>query len=83
MQQSIPYSALLSEPASGFEEAPTVALLSTRQVGKTTLTRQVTAAWPGRSPVFDLDVDGSHGRPRSIIATAGNLVAQKRGRDRR
>ena len=38
------------------EEAPTVALLGARQVGKTTLAQQVAAAWPGQSTVFDLEV---------------------------
>ena len=56
MQQSIPRSALLSEATSGLEEAPTVALFGARQVGKTTLARQVAAAWPGQSTVFDLEV---------------------------
>lgn len=56
MQQSIPRSALLSEAISGLEEVPTVALLGARQVGKTTLARQVAAAWPGRTTVYDLEV---------------------------
>ena len=36
MQQYIPRLELLSEAASGLEEAPTVALLGAQQVGKPT-----------------------------------------------
>ena len=37
-------------------EAPVVALLGARQVGKTTLARQVVAEWRAPSQVFDLEV---------------------------
>ena len=76
MQQSISRSALLSEATSGLEEAPTVALLGARQVGKTTLARQVAAAWPGQSTVFDLEVATVR---EAFVASAGNLIAQQRG----
>ena len=36
-------------------EAPVVALLGARQVGKTTLARQVSGGWPGGSVVLDLE----------------------------
>jgi len=37
------------------KESPVVALLGARQVGKTTLSEQVAAAWQGTSTVFDLE----------------------------
>ena len=40
----------------GLSEAPVVALLGTRQVGKTTLAQEVASNWPGATTVFDLEV---------------------------
>ena len=78
MQQSIPRSALLSEATSGLEEAPTVALLGARQVGKTTLARQVAAAWPGRSTVFDLEAaavrEALSQTPETLLRNSEGLV---------
>ena len=78
MQQSIPRSALLSEATSGLEEAPTVALLGARQVGKTTLARQVAAAWPGQSTVFDLEVaavrEALSQTPETLLRNSEGLV---------
>ncbi|MCY4469849.1 MAG: ATP-binding protein [Thiotrichales bacterium] len=37
-------------------EAPVVALLGARQVGKTTLAGQIASAWPGASALYDLEV---------------------------
>ena len=42
--------------AVGLREVPAVALLGARQVGKTTLAREVAASWPGPSRVLDLEV---------------------------
>ena len=42
--------------SEGLGEAPVVALLGARQVGKTTLARQVAATWEGPSKVLDLEV---------------------------
>ena len=39
----------------GLSEAPVVALLGARQVGKTTMARQVAAAWSGPTALFDLE----------------------------
>ena len=39
----------------GLGQFPVVALLGPRQVGKTTLARQLAAEWPGRSQHFDLE----------------------------
>ena len=78
MQQSIPRSTLLSEAVSGLEEAPTVALLGARQVGKTTLARQVAAAWPGQSTVFDLEVpavrEALSQTPETLLRNSEGLV---------
>ena len=54
--RSITRSALREAAVEGLSEAPAVALLGARQVGKTTLAGQVASAWPGPSTVFDLDV---------------------------
>ena len=58
MQQSIARSNLLAAVTEALSEAPVVALLGARQVGKTTLAGQVASAWPGPGPstVFDLEV---------------------------
>ena len=56
MQQKITRDDLLSAAVEGLSEAPVVALLGARQVGKTTLARQVASAWRGPSQVFDLEV---------------------------
>lgn len=78
MQQSIPRSTLLSEAVSGLEEAPTVALLGARQVGKTTLARQVAAAWPGQSTVFDLEIpavrEALSQTPETLLRNSEGLV---------
>ena len=39
----------------GLSEAPVVALLGARQVGKTTLARQIASDWPGPSTILDLE----------------------------
>ena len=56
MQQLIVRSELLNAVSDGLREAPAVALLGARQVGKTTLAQQVAAAWPGQARVLDLEV---------------------------
>ncbi len=56
MQQFIVRSALLTAVSNALREAPAVALLGARQVGKTTLARQVAATWQGRSRFLDLEV---------------------------
>ena len=56
MQQSIARPGLHAATAAGLSEAPVVTLLGARQVGKTTLARQVAASWPGTTTVFDLEV---------------------------
>ncbi len=76
MQQSIPRSTLLSEAISGLEEAPAVALLGARQVGKTTLARQLAAAWPGRSTAFDLEYPLAQDITALPLKKVGDLALQ-------
>ena len=55
-----------------------MALLGARQVGKTTLARQVAAAWPGRSTVFDLEVatvrEALSQAPETLLRNSEGLV---------
>jgi predicted AAA+ superfamily ATPase len=55
IQQSVDRPDLLNAVRIRLAEAPVVALLGARQVGKTTLARQVAASWPGKTTVFDLE----------------------------
>ncbi len=56
MQQFLDRPRLLAAVSEGLHEAPVVALLGARQVGKTTLARQVAAAWPGSTRFLDLEI---------------------------
>ena len=56
MQQSIARPYLRAAVSDCLQEAPVVALLGARQVGKTTLAQQVAAEWPERSRLLDLEV---------------------------
>ena len=47
---------LAVQVTAGLAEAPAVALLGARQVGKTTLARRIAASWPGPATIFDLEV---------------------------
>ena len=47
---------MLTAISGGLREVPAVALLGARQVGKTTLARQVAASWRGESRILDLEV---------------------------
>ena len=57
MRQLIARSDLYTRVITGLSEAPVVALLGARQVGKTTLARQIASSW-SKSPttIFDLEV---------------------------
>jgi len=56
MQRYITRHDLLSATIENLAEAPVVALLGARQVGKTTLAEQVMSSWPGTTTLFDLEV---------------------------
>ena len=64
--------------SGALREAPAVALLGARQVGKTTLAQQVAAAWPGKSRVLDLEVpavrEALARTPATLLASSDGLV---------
>ena len=68
--------ALLDVVTAGLSEAPVVALLGARQVGKTTLAGQVAAARRGPSTVFDLEVAADR---EALSATPERLLRASEG----
>lgn len=78
MQQYITRQSLLSTVSSGLSEAPVVALLGARQVGKTTLARQVANAWPAHSRILDLEVpavrEALTETPDAVLRSSEGLV---------
>lgn len=78
MRQKISRDRLVSMIASGLSEAPAVALLGARQVGKTTLAEQIASAWPGSAEVLDLEVatvrEALSRNPRQILGSREGLV---------
>ena len=78
MQQNIDRSGLLAAVSEGLHEAPVVALLGARQVGKTTLARQIAAAWPGPTRFFDLEVaavrEALAQTPEAVLRDSEGLV---------
>ena len=76
MQQSIPRRRLLAAIGDGLSEAPAVALLGARQVGKTTLAEQAATAWPGPATIFDLEVAATR---EALAATPERLLGRSEG----
>ena len=76
MQQSIARPDLLAATTTGLSEAPAVTLLGARQVGKTTLARQVAASWPDPSTVFDLEVAATR---EALSATPERVLRDREG----
>ena len=76
MQQIIARTELHSAAVEGLSEVPVVALLGARQVGKTTLARQVMDAWPGPSTLFDLEVPAVR---EALSATPDRLLRGAEG----
>ena len=78
MQQYIARPTLMAAAVQGLSEVPAVALLGARQVGKTTLARQVADEWPGSSTLFDLEVAATRealsATPERILGTSEGLV---------
>ena len=78
MQQYIVRSSLLDAVVGGLSEAPAVALLGARQVGKTTLARQVADEWPRPSTILDLEVSTTRealsGTPERLLGSSEGLV---------
>ena len=76
MQRSIARPDLRAATTTGLSEAPVVTLLGARQVGKTTLARQVGASWPGSTTVFDLEVAATR---EALSATPERLLRDSDG----
>lgn len=76
MQQYIPRARLLFDTTRGLAEAPAVALLGARQVGKTTLAGQVVSAWDGPSTIYDLETAAAR---EALAATPERLLGQSEG----
>ena len=76
MQQYKTRRALLDAVTAGLSEAPVVALMGARQVGKTTLAGQVAAARRGPSTVFDLEVAADR---EALSATPERLLRASEG----
>ena len=78
MQQKLIRSALLNQANEALSEAPAVALLGARQVGKTALAAQVAAAWPGPTTTFDLEVasvrEAMSRTPEALLGECEGLV---------
>ena len=69
---------MLAATAGGLSEAPAVALLGARQVGKTTLAEQAAAAWTGPVTIYDLEVaamrEALSATPERLLRGAEGLV---------
>lgn len=76
MQQSILRPFLLASTMQGLSEAPVVALLGARQVGKTTLARLVASQWRGPTTAFDLEDVAAR---EALSATPDRLLRRKEG----
>ena len=76
MQHKIPRPALLTSTMQGLSEAPVVALLGARQVGKTTLARLVASEWSGPATAFDLEEVAAR---EALSATPDTLLRRKEG----
>ena len=78
MQRQLARQALTDAVVGGLAEAPVVALLGARQVGKTTLAREVVSGWPGPSAVFDLEVAAARealsATPERVLRAGEGLV---------
>ena len=78
MQQSFARPGLLASVDTCLAEAPVVAVLGARQVGKTTLAHHVSRNWPGPSVHFDLEVATERNAlsltPQSVLAASKGLV---------
>ena len=78
MKQIIQRPRLLKAIRQGLSEAPAVALLGARQVGKTTLAQQVMASWEGPSIRYDLETAAAREAlsttPETILRNSEGLV---------
>lgn len=76
MQQIIVRPRLLDATLWRLSQLPVTALLGARQVGKTTLARQIVAAWKGPAAVYDLEVPAER---EALRATPERLLRRGEG----
>ena len=76
IQQYTPRTHPLAAVNRALSEAPVVALVGARQVGKTTLAAQVVSAWDGPSTVHDQEVAAA---PEGLAATPERLLGRSEG----
>ena len=80
MQQSrseqIHRAASLAATKQALSESPVAALLGARQVGKTTLAREIAAAWDGPTTHFDLERPADR---EALTATPDRLLREQEG----
>lgn len=76
MQQTLERNSLMEAIRVRLGESPVVVLLGARQVGKTTLSEQIAAAWAGPTVVFDLE---KHATLEAFRATPEKLLAEQEG----
>ena len=74
IQQHVPRPHLRAAITQALSEAPAAALLGARQVGKTTLAREIADGWPGPSVLLDLERAGV----REALAAAPERVLRVR-----
>ena len=76
--QQIPRLSLQQEIQQRLRKSPVVAMLGARQVGKTTLARQVAAEWDGPVTLFDLETAGDQASletsPELVLSGSEGLV---------
>lgn len=76
IQQFIPRHGLRTAVVQGLAEVPAVALLGARQTGKTTLAREIAAAWPESTTFFDLEAAAAR---RALSATPERVLRRCEG----
>ena len=76
LPERIPRDARLATTQQALSENPVTALLGARQVGKTTLAREIAAAWDGPTTHFDLERPADR---EALTATPERLLREQEG----
>ena len=76
IKQQIQRKPIIADLLRRLGNAPAVGVLGARQVGKTTLSRQVEAEWPGPVTIFDLELPAD----RDALAQSAQSVLGRCGR---
>ncbi len=78
IRRFLPRHGLRAAVVEGLSETPVVALLGARQTGKTTLAREIAAAWPEPVTVFDLETAADRralsATPEIVLRSSDGLV---------